>query len=202
MGALFRCVNLKAALHGGWFGGCGFQCEGGGWDAFGGCGDRDVAGWGGGAEDCDGIAIVEFSIFFWSGCLEGVVVQEIAVVDCDDSGWAAGGEMDAGFAVGDDSAVAVDKGCGDVGDVIPVRREEVPERGARGAGICRKQLLLGQASCIEVPTENNICGFAGSAEGVFGDDFAIGAGNGFNCAGFEGDFVGDGGGVGVKLLSA
>ena len=34
----------------------------------------------GGAEDGEGVAVVEFAV----GGLEGVVVEEVAVVDCDD----------------------------------------------------------------------------------------------------------------------
>jgi hypothetical protein len=45
-------------------------------------------------------------------------------------------------------------------------------------------------------------GFAGGAEFVFGDDFAVGAGYGFEAARSEGDLEGDRAGVGVTLLGA
>ena len=47
---------------------------------FGCGGEGDVAVGCGGAEDSEGVAFVEFAI----GCLEGVVVEEVAVIDCDD----------------------------------------------------------------------------------------------------------------------
>ena len=52
--------------------------------------------------------------------LEGVVVEEISVVNRDDFSRASGGEMDAGFAVGDDGVVGVDESAGDVGNVVPI----------------------------------------------------------------------------------
>ncbi len=50
--------------------------------------------------------------------------------------------------------------------------------------------------------EKNMLGFAGSAEFVLRDDFTVGAGDGFEGAGGEGDLEGDGAGVGVEFLCA
>ena len=61
----------------------GVKCDCCGWKAFGGGGEGDVAS-GGGAKDCEGVAFVELAV----GCLEGIVIEEVAVVDGDDLGGA------------------------------------------------------------------------------------------------------------------
>lgn len=94
--------------------------EGCGRKACCGCVDRYVAVWRSGSNDCNGLANVELAIFFWSRCLEGVVVEEIAIVDSDDFGWAAGGEVNANLAVGDDGVVRINERGRDVGYVVPV----------------------------------------------------------------------------------
>ena len=57
------------------------------------------------------MAVVELAV----GRVERIVVEKIAVVDGDDFSRAGGGEVDAGFAVGDDSVIDVNEGSGDVG---------------------------------------------------------------------------------------
>ena len=59
-------------------GGC--ELDGGGGDALGGGGESDGAGGRCCAEDGDGMAFVELAF----GGLEGIVVEEVAVVDGDD----------------------------------------------------------------------------------------------------------------------
>ena len=160
-----------------------------GWKAFGGGGEGDDAGGGGGAKDGDGVALVEFAV----DCLEGIVVEEIAVVDGDDLAGAGGGEVDAGLAVGDDGVVGVDECGGDVGDVVPVWREC-----GLGLGIG----LVGEVSGAEASGEEQARGFAGGAEFVLGDDFAVGAGDCFQGAGIEGNLESDRAGVEVEFLCA
>ena len=55
---------------------------------------------------------------------------------------------------------------------------------------------------FEAGGEEEMCGVAGGAEFVGCDDFSVGAGNSSEGAGFKGDFVGDGAGVGVEFLGA
>src|ERR1700754_1216192 len=108
----------------------GLQGEGRRGKAFGGCGEGDVATGGGGAEDGERMAFVQFAV-----CgLEGIVVEKIAIVDGDDFAWAGGREMDYGGAVGDDGVVGVDEGGGDVGYVVPIRREK--RHGLANIGVC------------------------------------------------------------------
>ena len=125
--------------------------------------------------------------------LEGIVVEEVAVVDGDDFAGACRREVDDGGAVGDDGAVGVDEGCGSVGYVVPVGCE---------CGWRRVLWICCELRCAETGGEEEMCGFAGGAEFVCRDDFAVGAGDGFEGAGFEGDLIGDGAGVGVEFLGA
>ena len=87
-----------------------------GWKAFGRCGEGDVSRGFSGAEDGKGVAFVEFAV----GRLKWIVIEQVAVVYCDDFCRASGSEVDAGLAVGDDGVVGVDQSGGDVGDVVPV----------------------------------------------------------------------------------
>ena len=155
--------------------GRGFQGEGGGGKALGGGGDLDSSSRGGGAEDGDGVALVEMAL----GGVEGIMVEEVAVVDGEDGSGASGGEVDEGGGVGEGGSVGINQGGGDVGQVVPV--------GGEGGG---------------VGGEDEVGGLSGGAEGICGYDFAVGAGDGLEGAGGEGDLEGDGGGVGVKLLGA
>jgi len=114
-------MSLKAALRSGWFCGCGFQCEDRGREAFGSRSEGDVAAGRGSSEDCDGLSCVKSAIFFCGWGLEWIVVEQVSVVDGDDVGGTGGGEVDAGFAVGNDGVIGVDEGGGYVSDVVPVR---------------------------------------------------------------------------------
>ncbi len=62
--------------------------------------------------------------------------------------------------------------------------------------------LLREVCGGEAGGEEEMGGFAGGAEFVLRDDFAVGAGDGFEGAGGVGDREGDGAGVGVKFLGA
>ena len=133
------------------------------------------------------MAVVELAV----GRVERIVVEKIAVVDGDDFSRTGGGEVDAGFAVGDDSVIDVDEGSGDVGYVIPVWCECGFDFGCGWVGELRGHEARG---------EEEVRGFAGGVEFVGGDDFAVGAGDCFESAGFEGNLIGDGAGVGVEAL--
>ena len=104
-----------------------------------------------------------------------------------------GGEMDAGFAVGDDGAVGVDESGGCVGYVVPVWRE----RGRlQGCGV------LVRCAALRPVERSSWAGLPAVRSSSVRDDFVVGAGDGFDGAGFEGDLEGDGAGVGVKFLGA
>ena len=75
-----ECSFSKAALRCRCLVGGDWNRDGCGWKAISGGGEGDVAFGCGGAEDGEGVAVVEFPF----GCLEGVVVQEVAIVYCDD----------------------------------------------------------------------------------------------------------------------
>ncbi len=110
------------------------------------------------------MAVVEFSV----GGLEGIVVEEVAVVNGDDLAGAAGGEVNHGSTVRDHGAVSIDEGHGCVGYVVPARTED-PSVGGK----------------------NEMVGLEGGTEFVLSDDFAVGAGDGFDGTWFERDLIGD-----------
>ena len=90
--------------------------DGGGWETFGGRCQDNVAAGGGSAEDGEGVAFVELSV-----CgPEGIVVKEISVVYGDDVGWTSDGEVDAGFAVGNNGAITIYECGGGIADVVPI----------------------------------------------------------------------------------
>ena len=94
-------------------------------------------------------------------------------------------------AVGDDGVVGVDECGGDVGYVVPVGRE----RGGLGCDVSVRCAALSRWR----GGGGRVCRRCGAR---LGDDFAVGAGYGFEGAGFEGDLEGDGAGVGVEFLRA
>lgn len=121
------------------------------------------------------MAVVEFSV----GGLEAIVVEEVAVVNGDDLAGAAGGEVNHGSTVRDHGAVSINEGHGCVGYVVPARTE--------GPSVSGK---------------NEMVGLEGGTEFVLSEDFAVGAGDGFDGTWFERDLIGDGAGVGVEFLCA
>ena len=127
--------------------GCDLDCGGG--DALSGSGEGDGTGGRCCADDGDGMAFVELAFVG----LEGVVVEEVAVVNGDYLSGAIGGEVDDGRSVGDDGAVGVDECDGCIGYVVSVRAQ------GRGFGGEEKQRWAG------LPR---------GAELVCGDDFVAG----------------------------
>ena len=62
-GRFFYWRDLETARARGARGRKSLKSDGGRWEAFGRGGEGDVAGWGCGAEDCDGVAFVELAVF-------------------------------------------------------------------------------------------------------------------------------------------
>lgn len=114
---------LEAALRCRFLVGDDRNLDGCGWKAISIGGDDYVAVGCGGTDDSEGMAFVELAF----SCLEWIVVEEIAVVDRDDFAGACCVEVDDCGAVGDDSVVGIDKGCGGVGYIVPVWRESMPQ---------------------------------------------------------------------------
>ncbi len=120
------------------------------------------------------------------------MVEQVSVVYGDDVRWTGGGEVDAGFAVGDDGVVGVDEGGGDVGDVVPVW-------GNTGVVSWAGWLV----SCAAVrPVERMRWAGLPAVRSSSVAMVLLLAGDGFEGAGFVGDLVGDGAGVGVEFLGA
>jgi len=135
------------------------------------------------------MAFIEFAVC----CFEGVVVEEVSVVDGDDCAGARCGEVNAGFAVGNDGVICVDQGYGDVGYVVPVGGE-----GGCGFG----GWWIGEFRRSEARGEDQASGFSRGAEFVLCDNFSVDACDGLEGAGFEGNDECDGTGVGVEFLRA